>query len=178
MAGSILTEISLLSNALQDKNLDIIKADKLVINSIKAFQMLDNEIGSYEKKVDELISSETCKNINIIKNHSFVGLPRQKLLETIILNLKKRLMDCDHIKASCNEIQGIGEINYNKLQFLNILEPDNWNIEEVIPPWKAAEEQLPAFNEIFKYKINTNDFRDFVENVLKNSQNYKIPKTV
>ena len=47
----ILTEISLFSNALQARNLDIIMADKLVIRSIKAFQMLKNEKGSYEKKL-------------------------------------------------------------------------------------------------------------------------------
>ena len=42
----ILTEVSLLSNAPQARNLDIIKSDKLVIRSIKAFQMLKNEKGS------------------------------------------------------------------------------------------------------------------------------------
>lgn len=46
----ILNEISLLSNALQARNVDIIKAEKLVIRSIKAFEMLGKEKGPIRKK--------------------------------------------------------------------------------------------------------------------------------
>ncbi|XP_048356244.1 E3 SUMO-protein ligase KIAA1586-like [Sphaerodactylus townsendi] len=159
----ILNEISLLTNALQVRNIDLIKAEKLVIRSIKAFQMLAKEKGPYEKKVGELITSEAFKSIKFVENHQFVGLPREKLLENIVTNLVKRLMDCEH---------------RNKLQFLNFLEPDHWNIEKVVVPWKAAEEQLLVFNDIFNYQIDINDYRDFVENVLKNQQNYAIPENV
>ncbi|XP_034286848.2 E3 SUMO-protein ligase KIAA1586-like [Pantherophis guttatus] len=169
----ILNEISLLSNGLQAKHIDIIKAEELVIRSIKAFQMLRKEKGPYEKKVDGLITSETFKNIKFVKNHQFIGLPRERLLENIVTNLKKRLMDCEHLKTDCNQFQ-----DRNKLQFLKFLEPDYWNIEEVVVPWKAGEEQLLVFNDVFNYQIDINDYRDFVGNVFKNSQNYAIPKSV
>uniref|UniRef100_A0ABM5GK37 LOW QUALITY PROTEIN: E3 SUMO-protein ligase KIAA1586 homolog n=1 Tax=Pogona vitticeps TaxID=103695 RepID=A0ABM5GK37_9SAUR len=153
----ILNEISLLSNALQARNTDILKAEKLVIRSIKAFEMLEKEKGPYEKKViNELITSESYKNIDFVENHRFVGLPRETLLE-----------------ASCSQFD-----DNNTLQFLTFLEPDYWNIEEVIVPWKAAEEQLHVFNTFFNYQVDINEYRDFVENVLKNYQNYSIPESV
>ncbi|XP_075040070.1 E3 SUMO-protein ligase KIAA1586-like [Mixophyes fleayi] len=167
----ILHEISLLSNALQARNTDIIKAEKLVIRSIKAFEMLEKEKGPYEKKVNELITSESYKKIDFVENHRFVGLPRKTLLQGIVTNFKKRLMDCGHLKASCSQFD-----DNNALQFLKFLEPDYWNIEEVIVPWKAAEEQLHVFNTFFNYQIEINEYRDFVENVLKS--NYSIPESV
>ncbi|XP_026555953.1 E3 SUMO-protein ligase KIAA1586-like isoform X2 [Pseudonaja textilis] len=169
----ILNEISLLSNALQARNTDIIKADILMTRSIKAFQMLGKEKGPYEKKVDELISSETFKNIKFVENQQFVGLPRETLLENIVMNLEKRLMDCEHLKAICGQFQ-----DSNILQILKYLNPDYWNIEEVDVPWRPAEDKLFVFNDIFNYKIDMNDYRDFLENVLKNSQKYKIPESV
>lgn len=73
-------------------------------------------------------------------------------------------MDSDHLKPGYNQIQ-----DSNKLQFLIILEPDYWNIAQLLMLWKAAEEQLPAFYEIFNYKIYVNVYRDFLENFLQNS---------
>uniref|UniRef100_A0A2D4LSF5 KRAB domain-containing protein n=1 Tax=Micrurus spixii TaxID=129469 RepID=A0A2D4LSF5_9SAUR len=169
----ILNEISYLSNALQAKNVDIIKAEKLVMGSIKAFQMLGKEKGPYEKKVDELIISETFKNIKFVKNDRFIGLPRERLLKNIIMNLRKKLMDCEHLKTDCSRFQ-----DRNKLQFFKFLEPDYWNIEEIGVPWTAGEEELLIFNDIFNYQIDINDYRDFVENVLENSQKYAIPQSI
>ncbi|XP_070800854.1 E3 SUMO-protein ligase KIAA1586-like [Pituophis catenifer annectens] len=70
----IMEEISLLSTALQARNTDIIKAEKLVRRSIKAFELLTKGKGRYERKVEGLITSETFRNINFIENHRFVGL--------------------------------------------------------------------------------------------------------
>uniref|UniRef100_A0A8C6XY64 Uncharacterized protein n=1 Tax=Naja naja TaxID=35670 RepID=A0A8C6XY64_NAJNA len=168
----VLTEISLLSNALQVRNIDIIKAEKLVIRSIRSFEMLIEEKGAYENKVDELITSETFKNINFIQNHRFVELPHEKLIQSIVTNLKKRLMDCKHLKTGCQFK------DTDKLKLLNYLEPDYWNMEEVVVPWRTAEEQLVAFGEIFNYEININDYRDFIENVLKDSEKYTIPCSI
>ncbi|XP_058049428.1 E3 SUMO-protein ligase KIAA1586-like [Ahaetulla prasina] len=168
----ILNEIALLSTALQARNIDIIKAEKLVIRSVKAFEMLRKEKGVYEKKVDVLLTSDTFRSIKFVENRRFLGLPRERLLEIIIINLNKRLMDCEHLKTG-SQFQ-----DKNKLQFLNFLEPDYWNIGEVIVPWKAAEEQLLEFSDIFNYEININDYRDFVENVLKDSKNYAIPGSI
>uniref|UniRef100_A0A8C6XSE7 DUF4371 domain-containing protein n=1 Tax=Naja naja TaxID=35670 RepID=A0A8C6XSE7_NAJNA len=103
----VLTEISLLSNALQARNIDIIKAEKLVLRSIRSFEI--EEKGCQFKDIDQL-------------------------------------------------------------KFLNYLEPDYWNIEEVVVPWRAAEGQLVAFGQIFNYEININDYCDFIENVLKDSK--------
>ena len=77
-------------------------------------------------------------------------------------------MDCDHLNSNCAQ-------DTSKLEFINILEPSRWNIEEIIVPWKTAEEQICTFNDFFKYQIDANDYRDFVENVLKNTENYIVP---
>ncbi|XP_070599993.1 E3 SUMO-protein ligase KIAA1586 homolog [Erythrolamprus reginae] len=171
----ILNEIDLLSNELQAKNVDITKAEKLVMRSIKAFQTLGRQKGLYEKKVDELITSEAYKNIKFVKNHQFVGLPRERLLGNIVTNLQKRLMDCEHLKMDHSQFRDKWQLhNRNKLQFLEFLEPDYWNSEVVV----AGEEQLLVFNDIFNYQIDISDYRYFVGKAVKNPQNYAIPKSV
>ena len=83
-------------------------------------------------------------------------------------------MDCDHLTSKNND-----QKNNNKLhELLNLLEPDTWNIEEVVVPWKAAEERLSRFNEIFHHNIRIKDFCDYVEIVLKNLHNLVILQTV
>ena len=46
----ILQEISLLSDALQARNLTLTKAEQLVKRTIKVFEMLKESKGTYEKK--------------------------------------------------------------------------------------------------------------------------------
>ena len=45
-------------------------------------------------------------------------------------------------------------------------------------PWLEAEEKLGKFEEIVSYKINVNDFRDFVENVVQNAENHTMPPSI
>jgi hypothetical protein len=52
----ILIEISLLSNASQARNIDLLKARNFIIRHIKAFEILKCERGKYEKKVNEHIN--------------------------------------------------------------------------------------------------------------------------
>lgn len=166
----VLSEISLLSNGLQARNLDILKAENLITRTIRAFQMLENDKGIYEKKVEEVIGSESFQNINFVENLKFPAIPRQKLLQNIVVHMKKRLMECDHLKMS-NQIQ-------NNLEFIKIFEPSYWNLSEVLVPWQAGEEQLHSFYKTFKYAVDKNEFRDFVENILKNPENYNTPEGV
>ena len=75
----ILQEISLLSDALQARNLTLPKADQLVKRTIKVFEMLKESKGIYEKKIDDIVASESFKDIHFVGNNKVVGLPRQKL---------------------------------------------------------------------------------------------------
>lgn len=171
----ILQEMSLLSNALQARNVNIARAEKLIQRSILAFEMLKNNQGIFEKKVETIIKSDAFKDINFTENRMYGNLPRIKLLEALITNMKSRLMhcDCDHSKST-NSVHNLDMV----YELVNLLEPDSWKIEEVVVPWKAAEEKLGAFQTLFNFEINVNDFRDFCQNVLENQQHYKIPETV
>ena len=66
----------------------------------------------------------------------------------------------------------------NELHDLVILfEPQTWNIEEVVVPWREGEEKLKKFNTIFNFPVCVNDFRTYVENSLIDKAN-KIPQTI
>ena len=41
-----------------------------------------------------------------------------------------------------------------------------------------AEKKLGRFQEIFSYKINVNDFRDYLEDVLQNEENHTMPPSI
>jgi len=103
------------------------------------------------------------KDIHFVENNKVVSLPRQKLLETVTENMKKRLMNFDNLISKKNEQDDIFH------DLINLLDPNSWNIEEVVVPWLAAEEKLREFSKVFHHEISINEFRDYVENVLKNS---------
>ena len=165
----ILNEMSLLSNALQARGTTLFRGENLIKRSIKAFELLKDNIGTYEKEIDERVASDAFREIQFTENHRFVSLPRQKLLEAIIENMKKRLIADDHVKATSNEQE-------NFLELFNLLDQNTWNVEEVLVPWVAAEKKLGRLNEFLHHKVTVNDFRDFVENVL--SSNVHIPQSV
>ena len=83
----ILQELSFLSEALQGRRVTLTRAEKLILRSIKAFELLIENKGTFEKKIDDRIASEEFKDIHLIENHKFGLLPRKKLLEVIIENM-------------------------------------------------------------------------------------------
>ena len=131
----ILHEISLLSNALQARGTGLFRAENLIKRSIKAFELLKNNMGRYEKEIDERVASDAFKEIKFIKNHRFVSLPRQMLLDAIIKNMKKRLVADDHVKA-------ISTKQENVVELFNLLDQNTWNLEEAVVPWVAAENKI------------------------------------
>ena len=169
----ILQEISLLSNALQARSVSLPTAEKLIKRTIKAFEILKKGRGQHEKQVDAKIASDNFKEIDFSENSKFVSLPREKLLNSIISNMHKRLMDSNHLLARNND-EGSNLVH----EVINLVEPQSWNIEDVTIPWLEAEEKLGKFEEIFSYKINVNDYRDFVENVVQNAENHTMPPSI
>ena len=156
----ILQEISLLFDALQARNLTLTKSEQVVKRTIKAFEMLKESKGTYEKKIDDIAASECFKDIHLVENNKVVRLPRQKLLEAVTENMKKRLMNCDNLISKNNEQDDIFH------DLINFLDPNSWNIEEVVVPWLSTEEKLRKFSEAFHHEISINEFRDYMENVL------------
>ena len=79
--------------------------------------------------------------------------------------MKKRLMNCDNLISKNNEQDDVFQ------DLINFLDPNSWNIEEVVVPWLSAEEKLRKFKKVFHHEISINEFRDYVENVLQNCGN-------
>ena len=167
----ILHEISLLSNALQASGTGLFRAENLIKRSIKAFELLKDNTGRYEKEIDERIASDAFKEIQFIENHRSASLPRQMLLDAIIKNMKKRLVADDHVKAISTEQE-------NVLELFNLLNQNTWNLEEAVVPWVAAENKIGKLNEFLNHKVSINDFRDFVKNVLNSSLHVLILQSV
>ena len=84
----ILHDTLLLSNALQARGTGLFRAEKLIKRSIKAFELLKDNMGRYEKEIEKRFASDAFKEIQFIENHRFVSLPRQMLLDAIIKNMK------------------------------------------------------------------------------------------
>ena len=171
----ILQEIFLLSDALQARNLTLTKVEQLVKRTIKVFEMLKESKGTYEKTIDDIAASESFKDIHFVENNKVVSLPRQKLLEAVTENMKKRLINCDNLILKNNEQDDVFQ------DLINFLDPNSWNIEEVVVPWLYAEEKLRKFNKVFHHEISINEFRDYVKNVLQNCGNLakaEVPSSV
>ena len=50
-----------------------------------------------KKKIDDIAASESFKDIHFVENNKVVSFSRQKLLEAVTENMKKRLMNCDNL---------------------------------------------------------------------------------
>ena len=108
--NDILHEISLLSNALQARGTGLFRAENLRKRYIKAFELLKDNMGRYEKEIDERVASDAFKENQFIENHRFASLPRQMLLDAIIKNMKKRLVADDHVIAISTEQENVLEL--------------------------------------------------------------------
>ena len=131
--------------------------------------MLKDNVGTHEKQIDERVASDDFKDIQFSDNRRFDCLPRQKLLEAVVDNMKKRLIVDEHLKAT-NCDQG------NFIELLNLLDISTWKIEEMQVPWIAVEERLGKLGHILHHEVDVDDFRDFVEDVLRNYYNCSAQK--
>ena len=39
-------------------------------------------------------------------------------------------------------------------------------MENIVVPWRTAEEKIPEFKKVFKHQIVINEFRDYIEQVI------------
>ncbi|XP_036612524.1 E3 SUMO-protein ligase KIAA1586-like [Trichosurus vulpecula] len=160
----ILEEFSLLSTALQSSSTNIQKAQQLIKHTIRALENLKICAGKCESQIEGMIKSDKFKGIPFNKNNKFNTLPRNMLLEHIIQQMNSRLL------LERNNDESI-------LSYFDLLEPSTWPHKELTSPWIAGERKLSHLNEILKYEIDLNDFRDFVDNNVK-SNNAPIPETI
>ena len=130
LMADILSEISVLSVALQSRSLTLPKAEALIKRSIRAFELLVDRPGFHEKQIEDKLGSDLFQEIGMTENEKFVSLPRQDLLRSVIKSLKTRLVESSH-----NGDRKITEV-------VNIIEPSSWSIANIEAPWLESEEKL------------------------------------
>ena len=96
LMADILSEISVLSVALQSRSLTLPKAEALIKRSIRAFELLVDRPGFHEKQIEDKLGSDLFQEIGMTENEKFVSLPRQDLLSSVIKSLKTRLVESSH----------------------------------------------------------------------------------
>ena len=133
LMADILSEISVLSVALQSRSLTLPKAEALIKRSIRAFELLVDRPGFHEKQIEDKLGSDLFQEIGMTENEKFVSLPRQDLLRSVIKSLKTRLVESSH-----NGDRKITEV-------VNIIEPSSWSIANIEAPWLESEEKLNDF---------------------------------
>ena len=82
------------------------------------------------KKVGDTISSKDYQEIQFRENQQFVCLPRDQLVQAIIINLEQRLMSGDNVSSVTQNRQGSVEL----FEIINLVQPQTWKIEEVEVP--------------------------------------------
>ncbi|XP_012559956.2 E3 SUMO-protein ligase KIAA1586-like [Hydra vulgaris] len=164
----ILQECSLLSNALQARNINVARGDQLIRRTVNTFQMLRDCHGHYEKKVDEVINSEAFKKIIFVENRIVRNLPRDSLIDSIIKNMKLRLMDCSHLESNSNKKNIDNSIIY---ELANLLAPSTWKIEDIVVPWIETEKNVinNGHQQISKIAQNIQKAKNMVNTVAVSS---------
>jgi hypothetical protein len=168
----ILEEIALLSVALQARDVNPIRAESLIKRSIKVFEYLQHNKGAYEEQIESTLSSNAFQSIEFVNSVQFRSIPREQLLAAVVKSLQQRLMVDGSVAATTNQQHS------EMREVLEVIEPASWNSEEIVVPWLEGEKNLTKFQEIFHCEISKNDFRDYVENVVKNFHDHVLPPTI
>lgn len=153
LINDILEEISVLSTALQERDISLIRADRLIRRTINLFQHLKLNKGTYEKEADDIIKTKKYNiPFEINRKKTSIVVSRDKFFDCLEKHMKTRLLLDDK-----NE-------NYNNLlNCFNLLNPETWPGDIFEAPWIEGENRLEQLNKIIKYIIPVNDFRDFVD---------------
>ncbi|XP_044154702.1 E3 SUMO-protein ligase KIAA1586-like [Bufo gargarizans] len=161
----ILEELSLLSLALQDRDVSLVKADRLLCRCIRALKNLKENPGKHEVQIDTMIRTEPFKDIPFQVSAKNTGLPRAQLIQSVIDNMKSRLFSTANTRQMDSGTVVQNASRYKKLLSLfSLLEPNSWPSDLTLSPWPEGECQLRQLNELIKCNIPVNDFRDYIDN--------------
>jgi len=123
LIANVLDELSLLSLSLQERNMTVVKADRLIRRTIRVFDSMKLNKGVYEKEADDIINKNKYVKIDFKEIKNKKAIPMDKLLDSLIKFMKMRLLFNDKVA------------NYNELiSFLNILNPETFLINIIENP--------------------------------------------
>lgn len=161
----ILAELSMLSESLQNRNITVFYADKLIRRSIRFIELLKEKPGTKCLEAEIAIKEGIFCGIELIENRKISAINQQQLLTSVVNNLKRRLLttiSSNENKSTAVETKEKQE-DYNSLiNELKVLESDQW-----------PSEKLPGFGECEieslcrRFKLNVtktkNAYRDYLE---------------
>ena len=125
LMGDILQEISILSLSLQSRGLTLPRAECLIKRTIKSIELLKSDKGFYNNQIPEKLATELFQEIGLQDNKKVVSLSCDKLLILVNRNLEKRL------------VERTGSVE----EWINLVQPSSWSMENIVVPWRAAEEK-------------------------------------
>lgn len=149
----VLCELSMLSESLQNRNMTIVKADKLIRRSIRYITSLKEKPGTKTLEAKIAIREGVFDSVSLKQNPKFVTINAQQLLSSVVNNLNSRLFTT----------YGQNEEAYKKLLLeFHILDTDHWPTDI---PERFGEEEILSLCKRFKLddrKVNYS-FREYLD---------------
>ncbi|XP_065650998.1 E3 SUMO-protein ligase KIAA1586-like [Hydra vulgaris] len=100
----IIEEISILSTALQERNVSLIRADRLIRRTINVIQHLKLNKGTYEKEAGDIIKTKKYNiPFEINGKKSSIVFSRDKFYDSLVKHIKTRLL-FDDINEKYNDL--------------------------------------------------------------------------
>jgi len=59
-------------------------ANQLILRTISAFERFKENLGSCERQVDDIVKTDSHKNIHFQDNRVYGNLPREKIIDSLI----------------------------------------------------------------------------------------------
>ena len=152
-----LYELSNLSQKLQNREMTIISADKLIRRTIRRLEALQFTLGSKSLEVQTAVHSLSFHSITL-HNQNIVTINKQRFLECLVNRMKDRLFVTTFSRSPTDQN------NYNTLMSeFNILNKDSWPIEHQ-PGYGESEIKSICQRFGLNEALYVNAFCDYYEN--------------
>ncbi|XP_067130130.1 E3 SUMO-protein ligase KIAA1586-like [Centruroides vittatus] len=153
LMNDILEEIALLSTVLQERNVSLIKADRLIRRTITVLINLKNNKGTHEIEAENIVSTKKYNiPFEVSRKKTSIVFSREKLFDSLVKHMTTRLL-FDNKNEKYNDL----------LNSFNVLNHETWPNDVCEAPRIEGENRLKQLNKIIKYVVPVNDFRDFVD---------------
>lgn len=145
----VLSELSILSEALQNRNVTVVYSDTLIRRSMRLLENMKIRKGKYVTLAESAISNMKFESTQLTDSKKIIPIKSGQLLTSLVNNMEKRLLTT-HDRCP------------NIISELMILDHNSWPAEI---PLGFGESELESSCKRFSlsYSKTLNAFRDFVD---------------